>query len=280
MTKTMEDIDFTTLETVRKKCLYFAPRGNQVVMGYKNLFPIEDITGIKANLYIEVSGNIKSSSATYTMYDDLGVACIKSTLIPTDFTSEDLIQKISSYQLRGKEGLINRLAQMEQKGAFINMMEIEALRLLGKEDLANHYAKYRDHFLENRRLLEEQQQEEDRKKEEEAAEKLREQIQSEVADVKQAIRKKEAVYNKILNIGVPGRQNPTIILYLMKQYGINIPLKTQGWINKALSKICFDGDKITYCYSSKNKNSTVFYLYLAALEQKILEEGENVGDCA
>lgn len=280
MTKTMEDIDFTTLETVRKKCLYFGPGGNQVVKGYKDLYRIEDITGIKANLYIEVSGNVERSFMIYTIYDDLGPICIKNAIIPEYFTPDDLLQKVSGYQFWGKEGLINRLALIEQREAFINIMEIEALRLLEKEDLASHYADYRDCFLEKRHLLEEQQQKEEREKAEEDAEKLRKQIQLEIANVKKAIRKKETVYNRILNLGIPGRQNPTVILYLMKQYGINIPLKTQGWVNKALSRIYFQGEKITYCYYNTSKNSTVFYLYLAALEQKILEEGENVGDCA
>ena len=60
-------------------------------------------------------------------------------------------------------------------------------------------------------------------------------------------------------------EGTTIILYLMKKFNINVPLKTQGWINNALIKIYWTGDKPSYSYYSSSKNSTVFNRYLNEL---------------
>lgn len=49
----------------------------------------------------------------------------------------------------------------------------------------------------------------------------------------------------------------TVILMAMKKNGINIPIKTQGWINKALAKIYFlENGEISYSYYSNHKDST------------------------
>jgi hypothetical protein len=67
----------------------------------------------------------------------------------------------------------------------------------------------------------------------------------------------------------------------MKMYGINVPLKTQGWINNALANIFYDAenDEYSYTYYSSSKNSETFGKYLDELIRKVKEKyniSENV----
>jgi len=61
---------------------------------------------------------------------------------------------------------------------------------------------------------------------------------------------------------------------MMKMYGIDVPLKTQGWINNALANIFYDveNDEYSYTYYSSSKNSEVFGKYLSVLISKIKEK--------
>lgn len=72
------------------------------------------------------------------------------------------------------------------------------------------------------------------------------------------------------NFDIDGK---SVILYLMKKYSINIPLRTQGWINKALAYVDWNyNGKITYGYYKSSRDSKVFWEYLQELERKILED--------
>lgn len=126
-------------------------------------------------------------------------------------------------------------------------------------------------MIELRQERGEQRLEAQRIKEQEEKERLQNQIDQELESVKNAIRNKEMVYNRELKLNQYGK-NPSIILYLMKQYGINIPLKTQGWINQGLCKVMYKENEITYAYYKTSRDSTVFYNYLRELENKIAEE--------
>lgn len=65
----------------------------------------------------------------------------------------------------------------------------------------------------------------------------------------------------------------SLVLVLMKRHGVQVPLRTQGWINKALHSIIFNQGEISYQYYSSSSNSKVFQQYLLTLQEKI--GGEN-----
>ena len=60
----------------------------------------------------------------------------------------------------------------------------------------------------------------------------------------------------------------------MKKYDINVPLKVQGWINKALANIVYDAeyDDYSYQYYKSSADSKVFARYLYQLVYKIKEK--------
>lgn len=277
MNTKIEDYNFSDLKPVKKRCIYFGPKGNQVMEQAKNLYCVEDMTGNAEhrNLFIEnITATDSCNFSSFFLYDDLKVICLRICAISGHISIDGLAEALTNYQFWGVDGFFKRLEQQESKGSFVNILDIRVLTLLGKYELAIHYTEYRIRFLEKQKLIEEQRMKEDRQREEEKAESRRKQILREIEDVKNAIRNKETVYNRVLDIGIPGKRNSSIILYMMKQYGIKLPLKTQGWVNQALHKICFEGGKISYYYYKSSKNSTVFHLYLSELEEKVLEEGK------
>lgn len=81
--------------------------------------------------------------------------------------------------------------------------------------------------------------------------------------------KRDNFLNK--EIETPDGKITTVVLYLMRRYNITVPMKTAGWINKALCCIVFGADGITYKYYSVSKDSTVFLDLLRELEREILK---------
>ena len=78
-----------------------------------------------------------------------------------------------------------------------------------------------------------------------------------IVNAEQSIRRKE----KLLNTHIQGK---SLIMQLFRKYGINVPLKTQGWIINSLHDIyCYDSNKWSYHYCGND--STVFTKYLERL---------------
>ena len=64
-------------------------------------------------------------------------------------------------------------------------------------------------------------------------------------------------------------------LYLAKQYGINIPLATQGFINNRLTDYNFKEESFRYLATTNKIPSTKVHLYLAKIYKKVNEEYGN-----
>jgi len=84
----------------------------------------------------------------------------------------------------------------------------------------------------------------------------------------------KAAENKILNnqtISNANIQSKSLIMQLFREHEISIPLKTQGWIIKALHSIEFDEQRQrwSYHYFKGHKDSTVFSDYLQLLVSAI-----------
>ena len=63
------------------------------------------------------------------------------------------------------------------------------------------------------------------------------------------------------------------ILYLAKQYGINIPLATQGFINNRLVSYDFGNGTFAYKITDKNKKaSNVMHKYLIEISKCVKSE--------
>ena len=70
-----------------------------------------------------------------------------------------------------------------------------------------------------------------------------------------------------------GKTTQNCILYLAKQYGINIPLATQGFINNRLVSYDFGNGTFAYKITDKNKKaSNVMHKYLIEISKCVKSE--------
>lgn len=73
----------------------------------------------------------------------------------------------------------------------------------------------------------------------------------------------------------------SIILCLMRRYGIDVPLRTQGWINGSLADVTI---KDGYCgcahfwRSKRGRGSKAFYAYMNELIRAVAEQTPEAGN--
>ncbi len=262
MEKYIKDINFDELQTVRKRCITFAGDGNTVVRPYKTLYGLEEITNNQAHktLYIEVKKpKTKWEQSMYFLFNDLGKICVKVSHVNCYTLLNEFIQALNKYSYFGVDGFLKRLREAEKEKLFINKVDIEVCNILGKEELAEHYIEYRKNYL----MVKEKEKQEKKAKRKTDEEKRIERINKTIADAKNALRTGGTLLNEEF-------EDTTIILCLLKKHGIKVPLRTRGWINRALAKIWYCNEEITYSYYSTSRDSKVFYRYLKELEKKIL----------
>jgi len=136
-------------------------------------------------------------------------------------------------------------------------VDIGYANILGRLDEANaHNAPIREARIQ-------------RQEEREANRIAKEQVAK--TEYEQAIKTAE---NKIINkqtVSNTSIHGKSLIMQLFREYEISIPLKTQGWIIKALHSIEFDEKRNSwsYRYFKDSSNSTVFSKYLTLLVSAI-----------
>lgn len=264
----IKDINFDTLESVRKKCITFAKDGNTVVKPYKTLYNVEQIThnAEHHNLYLEVvKGKESWEEDGYCLWDDLEKICTKVDWIPRYWTLEEFTEKLHKWEYFGIGGFFKRLKVSEENGYHISKADIEICAVLGEIELAKHYAEYREERIRRQEEKRQAAIAEREAKEREEKEKHNAEVQKVIDDAEYRIFHQEEVENEEVD-GV------SVINVLMRKHRINVPLRTQGWINSKLAKIIFNKDgKISYKFYGKSQrdNSTVFNKYLVELETAI-----------
>ncbi len=260
----IDEFDFNKIESVKKKCICFAKDGNTVVKPYRILYELKKIISDVNynNFYIEKVENKFYNQ--YFLWEELKGICIRRVEIHESTEISKLLQNINEYKFFGVDGYLNMLNETEKEGGYINKLNIEVCMILGEMDLAMNYKKYREDFIITRESYE--------KAEREARELIRieKELQEKEENEKEIIKAENNIRNHQVLINKPFLDN-TIISYLMKKYNVKVPLKTQGWINKALAKIIYNETGISYTYYKGHKESTVFYKCLKELESKILE---------
>jgi len=136
-------------------------------------------------------------------------------------------------------------------------VDIGYANILGRLDEANAH----NALIRESRIQRQEEREANRIAKEQAAK----------AKYEQAIKTAETnILNKqaVSNTSIHGK---SLIMQLFREYEISIPLKTQGWIIKALRSIEFDEkrDSWSYRYFKDSSNSTVFSKYLTLLVSAI-----------
>ncbi len=253
---------------VIKEVITYKADGNSVKTVKKELLSL-------AEVYKDNSINGLFADATepenngIIIYKDFS-PCLEVAKVWNDPTAEQMQKALSDYNAKVQNFDIY-INNKINTGNFIKNTELKVIELHGDLDLLQRAKQAKMDFLqarEDQHKQEEAQREAERKAEQEAEKVAFEKL---IADYEQKIINKEPFSNA--EIETPEGKETTIILYLCQKYGLNIPLKTQGWINNGLAKIEWkntEDKEITYSYYTTSKNSTVFFDYLKQLEFKIL----------
>lgn len=266
------DVDFDRLATVRVKCI---ENGSQkAIIKWRDLYPLESVTGDAETegFYFEVLGD--QNFRYYTLWNDcerLFAVNYKISLNENHDVSELAMLAKNMEEFKGAEGYKKRLRQMEDRGGFISLADIMSMVKLGELDLAKRYSGYREDYiaeLERRREEEEAQKEAKRREEEEERER---ELVAKIAEAENCIWLHKRLENEELE---DGRH---IVLFLMRKYDINVPLKTQGWINNKLAAVKFDKEEGTRVWFYKQKGckcSESVYRYLDQLKAAVDAAGQ------
>jgi hypothetical protein len=257
-----------------KKCLYIS--NNKAVIRNKELTCIADITKdeIYKNLYVE--SDYKKDGGK--VFIDFGFICMHMTALSKyDIEPETIKYRLESALDYTFDVYKNYITICLKNNRFINVAEIKLM------ELAEESKEYVQTLIDHRQKvldLKAQEEQENRlqreQKDKEYVETKNKIAENLILAAEQAILNKQEVKNLDITIYKSRYNGSTtkIVLYLMKKYNINVPLKTQGWINNALASLQYSEEWGEYSYShyKTSANSSVFYKYLGQLVKAIQEK--------
>lgn len=261
-----------------KKCLYI--KDNKAVVRNKELICIADIVNDVGynNLYIEKS--IKKNKDA-EVYLDLGIVCIYVRSITGEPTHEDVkyyLGNLTNYTLQmALENIINR----KNTNQFVNVADIKLIELSGaSEQEIQELIDYRQAWYD-RKAKEDQEKKLKRELEDKEYIDSKNKIVSDlVYQAEQAIISNQEVKNQDITFYKSRYESndTSLILHMMKLYEIKVPLKTQGWVNQALTSIQYNEEwsDYSYKYLKSSANSNVFNKYLNMLTKAVREKYEIV----
>lgn len=215
-------------------------------------------------------------------YWKLGIAPIKFKLF---INNEVLNTQEQARNEEYKKDIVNAYKNVDLKVFWQN--KIKENKYFNKCELKyihRYFPEIYEEAKESRRMFEENR---DKEQEKENQEREREK-QEKIIDTNNKFKKalKEMKYKIFIGEMVSvedlefykddkysGRTIQNNILYLAKQYGINIPLATQGFINKRLISYNFKTRECFYKITEENKKcSTKMAIYLEQILQKVQKE--------
>lgn len=262
----LRNFDISQVTAVKKRCILYAADGNKVIKRWRMLYPLERVTEQPefSGLYLEFKK--ESYSECFRIYNDLGHDCVAYGYLSGWYgVAEEVVEHLKEYvPFIGLDGYKNRLAQIEKEKGWINNVMIQGLTDAGELELAEHYRAYHESQLQAReertRIRHEELEEENRQR------RLARQanLEKQVLEAERCIRMRQRLEN------APS-DGCTIVLYLMKKYGIKPPSGTCGWINSKLVYVTMQNDSVSYGFRRRKKGqgSKMVIDYLIQLRDKV-----------
>jgi hypothetical protein len=254
----------------KKKCLYIS--NNKAIIRNKEIICVADIVNDEAYKNLYISSDYKNKDGM--VYIDFGFVCMYATSMSKYYNVENIKEHLYALTTITFEGVKESINKCLENMQFINVAEIKLMELAGESlEYIQKLVEHRQKVLDNREA-ENQKKELERENEEiEYLQEKENKLIQQIEETEQAIINKQLVKNIDIT-EYKARYNSktmSIILYLMKKYEIEIPLKTQGWINSALTELVYDKDagEYGYTYYNSSADSTVFIRYLRKLIQKV-----------
>ena len=190
------------------------------ILAYKN----DGTTATLKNKTLQqVEGNIyyftetdEYKNTTYFYY----IKCSNDVCYPLTARTYKLTAKdIENCKDYNEQNILQHLKNCEQKGRFINNINIYFCELLGLTELAKHYKEYRELYIKL--------QEQERKEEEQKRQKLEQEQQE--REKQKELEKLEIAKEQFLN----GKEiTAEQFEILCNNYNIKIPIKVLGWMRE------------------------------------------------
>lgn len=184
---------------------------------------------------------------------------------------EDIIKALSNLDLK------QFFNKMIEKKSYFNMCQLKYIEKHFPE-IYTEAEKCRNNFLESYKIEAEQEKIKRQKAEQEQVDITNEIFEDKLKNIKQKINMDEEIQIEDLNFYKDnkyenGKTTQNCILYLAKQYGINIPIATQGFINKRLVSYDFGNGTFAYKITNKNKKaSEVMHKYMIDISKCVKAE--------
>ena len=244
-----------------KKCLYIS--NNKALIRNKEMIRVPEFD----NLYTE---EVITDTNRVKIYIDFGIVCYYVGIYNL-VDLKNAKDKIKTYTL---DFYLNKIREAKNNNQFINVAEIKLVELSGaSKKEVQELIDYRQAWYDRKEKEEQEKRIKRELEEEEFVENKNKELENLVLAAEQAILNKQELINKNITIYKSKYESNTLslILYMMKRYNINVPLKTQGWINQALYSIKYNKEwgEYSYMYYNTSANSTVFSKYLSQLIKEI-----------
>ena len=249
----------------RHKIIHFAKDGNTVVHRSYEMQPIEG-TLYKSRVEKDKWGELYHLFVVFPGIEQ-GLPVVRSLRVHNTYTTEEAKAWQKRSHLDSREEYLAYLDSAEAEDRHINLAEIEFVRQFDAQR-ADRYAAYR---LARYARLEEKRIEERKRREAEDAQYVKEKNDRAEEQVKAAI---DVIKNgcELENADITfytarySSSTYAIVNLLMRRYGIGVPLRTQGWINRKLTSVSIhDGSctRVQYQRTGKARTgSNVFFQYM------------------
>lgn len=212
------------------------------------------------------------SCELYLYLEDRGVGLMVGTASDDD-SVEFVEEQIQRHRVGSEDEFLSMIRDCVNTGSHIRLVDIELVKLLD-ESLVPGCFESRKIFAEKQKARREAER---AKREAEETAYVNERNEAAQKKIAQAI---ETLKNggRLVNFDVEifksryDSSSYSIFNYLARQYGVKIPIKTQGWINSSLLEITVKDGKMSGGYINGKNQSTVIYKYMNQLIEAVRKD--------
>ena len=243
----LKNIDLSGIETKRIRATGYKSDHNTPCKHFFDACPLDLVLSNESykGLYIALvnkayqDGGNDYNGGYYMTFNDIGDnVYIEFLGFMGNEDIERMREKLNSMQAYiGRSGFLSYCAALSARGWFVKNPELMALDMIGEVELVKKYRIEKAAIIEKKEQEDRERREQYRKEQEEKARRLAEEKENVLREAATKIRNRQTTDN-----------DNAIILDLMRKYGVDVPLRTQGWIIDCLASVKFDGDKISYSY--------------------------------
>ena len=243
----LKNIDLSGIETKRIRATGYKSDHNTPCKHFFDACPLDLVLSNESykGLYIALvnkayqDGGNDYNGGWYMTFNDIGDnVYIEFLGFMGNEDIERMREKLNSMQAYiGRSGFLSYCAALSARGWFVKNPELMALDMIGEVELVKKYRIEKAAIIEKKEQEDRERREQYRKEQEEKARRLAEEKENALREAATKIRNRQTTDN-----------DNAIILDLMRKYGVDVPLRTQGWIIDCLASVKFDGDKISYSY--------------------------------